>query len=173
MQSLRSARLRPTMSRMAVLRLIETRAPAWLSAEEIFRVLLQDGHSIGLGTIYRVLQELLAAELLMRKWGLHRKAFYRSPREESVVPVLLLICPLRDRAVELRDDELLARLVAAALQQGIDLADHSLSIRAEAPGASGTGPDDLADRRDNAGQRRTGAVRAQRASSSSPGQSRM
>lgn len=172
------------MSRMAVLMLAESHAPAWLSAQDIFRTLLQGGHSIGLGTVYRVLQELLAAELLVQKWGLHRKAFYRSPRDDSQAPMLRLVCPQRQHCVELRDDALLAQLVAAAMQQGVDLSDRTLSIRAELPQPpppldarerrelpAPSRPAVLAQARRAPSPRRPGAQRA--SSSSPPGQSRM
>ena len=61
--SIRSAGLRVTRQRVAVLDLLQDRSDA-LSAQEVYLSFRQDGDSIGLSTVYRTLTSLAEAGLL-------------------------------------------------------------------------------------------------------------
>jgi Fur family ferric uptake transcriptional regulator len=65
-QELRKAGLKVTLPRLKILEILETSEPRHLSAEDIYRQLLDTGEDIGLATVYRVLTQFEAAGLVTR-----------------------------------------------------------------------------------------------------------
>lgn len=65
-QELRKAGLKVTLPRLKILEILETNKLRHLSAEDIYRELLDTGEDIGLATVYRVLTQFEAAGLVMR-----------------------------------------------------------------------------------------------------------
>ncbi|MDO5101670.1 MAG: ferric iron uptake transcriptional regulator [Lautropia sp.] len=65
-QELRSVGLKATLPRIKVLEIIRGSDERHLSAEDVFRRLLEQGHDVGLATVYRVLSQLEGAGLLSR-----------------------------------------------------------------------------------------------------------
>jgi len=130
-QRLRAARLRPTVARIGVLQLVEAAAPDSLAAEELFRQLITKGVRVGAGSVYRVLQELHTAGLLVREWGSARKAFYRSRLGAADGGMVRLVCSDSGRCIHVHDEQLLAALAALAMQHKLDLDGCSLTIAVE------------------------------------------
>ncbi len=56
-QELRNAGLKVTLPRLKVLEILESAKQRHLSAEDIYKDLLQAGEDIGLATVYRVLTQ--------------------------------------------------------------------------------------------------------------------
>jgi len=67
-QELRSVGLKATLPRIKVLEIIRGSEERHLSAEDVFRRLLEQGHDVGLATVYRVLSQLEAAGALGQAW---------------------------------------------------------------------------------------------------------
>jgi Fur family ferric uptake transcriptional regulator len=65
-QDLRDAGLRVTSPRLKVLEVLETSAQRHLSAEDIYRALMDSGDELGLATVYRVLTQFEHAGLVAR-----------------------------------------------------------------------------------------------------------
>lgn len=67
-QNLKKAGLKVTLPRMKILEILEKSDPAThhLTAEDIYRALLDAGEDIGLATVYRVLTQFEAAGLVIR-----------------------------------------------------------------------------------------------------------
>jgi Fur family transcriptional regulator, ferric uptake regulator len=67
-QDLKKAGLKVTLPRMKILEILEKSNPEThhLTAEDIYRVLLEAGEDIGLATVYRVLTQFEAAGLVTR-----------------------------------------------------------------------------------------------------------
>ncbi|WP_454830723.1 ferric iron uptake transcriptional regulator [Pseudoxanthomonas wuyuanensis] len=66
-QDLRKLGLKVTHPRMRILELLEQKTPQHhLSAEDIYRQLLDHGDEIGLATVYRVLTQFEAAGLVLK-----------------------------------------------------------------------------------------------------------
>ena len=65
-QELRKAGLKVTLPRLKILEILEKSEPRHLSAEDIYRQLLDTGEDIGLATVYRVLTQFEAAGLVTR-----------------------------------------------------------------------------------------------------------
>jgi Fur family ferric uptake transcriptional regulator len=65
-QELRKAGLKVTLPRLKILEILEINATRHMSAEDIYRELLDTGEEIGLATVYRVLTQFEAAGLVIR-----------------------------------------------------------------------------------------------------------
>ncbi|MGV8943991.1 ferric iron uptake transcriptional regulator [Thermomonas sp.] len=65
-QNLRNAGLKVTHPRMRILQLLEQAKPRHMTAEDIYRQLLDDGEEIGLATVYRVLTQFESAGLVLK-----------------------------------------------------------------------------------------------------------
>jgi len=65
-QELRKAGLKVTLPRLKILEILESNKLRHLSAEDIYRELLDTGEDIGLATVYRVLTQFESAGLVMR-----------------------------------------------------------------------------------------------------------
>ena len=63
---LRKAGLKVTLPRMKILEILETSATRHMSAEDVYKVLLEAEEEIGLATVYRVLTQFEAAGLVTR-----------------------------------------------------------------------------------------------------------
>ena len=65
-QDLRKADLKVTHPRMRILDVLENARPRHMTAEDIYRALLEHEEDIGLATVYRVLTQFEAAGLVMK-----------------------------------------------------------------------------------------------------------
>ena len=65
-QELRKAGLKVTLPRLKILEIFETSAHRHLSAEDMYKELLDSDEDIGLATVYRVLTQFEAAGLVTR-----------------------------------------------------------------------------------------------------------
>jgi len=65
-QELRKAGLKVTLPRLKILQILESKSEQHLSAEDIYRELLESGEDIGLATVYRVLTQFESASLVVR-----------------------------------------------------------------------------------------------------------
>ncbi len=65
-QELRKAGLKITLPRLKILEILENAKQRHLSAEDIYKELLQSGEDIGLATVYRVLTQFESAGLITR-----------------------------------------------------------------------------------------------------------
>ncbi len=65
-QELRKAGLKVTLPRLKILEILEGSTQRHLSAEDLYKELLDSGEDIGLATVYRVLTQFEAAGLVTR-----------------------------------------------------------------------------------------------------------
>jgi Fur family ferric uptake transcriptional regulator len=65
-QELRKVGLKVTLPRLKILEILESADQRHMSAEDIYKELLQSGADIGLATVYRVLTQFETAELVTR-----------------------------------------------------------------------------------------------------------
>lgn len=126
LERLRAAELRPTAARISILQTIEASALP-LTAEQVYRHMLQRGTRVSVGTVYRAAQQFEAKGLLLREWDRQRKALYRiKPSDQDAR--LRLVCQDCGYSVACNDDELLASLQRLARSQGLLLADEAVAI---------------------------------------------
>ncbi|ADJ28680.1 ferric iron uptake transcriptional regulator [Nitrosococcus watsonii] len=67
-QDLRKAGLKVTLPRLKVLEILESSSQRHMSAEDVYKALLDQGEEIGLATVYRVLTQFEAAGLVSRHY---------------------------------------------------------------------------------------------------------
>jgi len=122
---LKSAGLKATLPRMQVLEIIRNSTHRHLSAEDVFRRVLDQGLDVGLATVYRVLSQLEGAGLLSRNVFDGGKAVFEINEGHHHDHLICLVC---GRVDEFSNEaiEVLQREVATA--QGYELANHRLAL---------------------------------------------
>lgn len=124
-QELRKAGLKITLPRLKILEIFEQSDQRHLSAEDIYKDLLQSDEDIGLATVYRVLTQFEAAGLVTRHnfEGGH-SVFELDDGEHHDH----MVCVDSGDVIEFFNEEieLLQRKMAA--EHGYELLDHSLVL---------------------------------------------
>lgn len=133
---LRNAGLKATLPRMLVLEIIRRSQLRHLSAEDVYKRLLEQGQDVGLATVYRVLSQLEGAGLLLRHVFDGVKAVFEINEGGHHDHLICLSC---GRVDEFSNDaiEKLQREVAQA--KGYVLADHRLALFGHCPECTPTG----------------------------------
>ena len=98
-----------------------------MTAEDVFRVLLQERSDIGLATVYRVLTQFEQAGILSRSHFESGKAVYEINEGTHHDHLVCLDCA---RVEEFYDAEIERRQLAVAKAKGFDIAEHALSLYA-------------------------------------------
>ncbi|AMN46320.1 Fur family transcriptional regulator [Steroidobacter denitrificans] len=123
--SLRSAGLKITLPRLKILEILERNSTRHLSAEDIYRILLESHEDIGLATIYRVLTQFEAAGLVTRHHFEGGTAVFELKSDEHHDHIVCLGC---GRIEEFTDELIEDRQKAIARSLGFVLRDHSLIL---------------------------------------------
>ncbi|TAN80872.1 MAG: ferric iron uptake transcriptional regulator [Gallionella sp.] len=127
-QDLRSAGLKVTGPRLKMLELLENTHGRHLTAEAIYRQLIEAGEEIGLATVYRVLTQFEAAGLVTRHHFEGGQAVFeleRGPHHDHIV------CIRCGRVEEFYDEAIEKRQRAIAEKLGFKLHDHTLTLYGE------------------------------------------
>jgi len=124
-QDLRRAGLKVTFSRMKILELLENSEKRHLSAEDIYKALLDVGEEIGLATIYRVLTQFEGAGLVIRHHFESGQAVFELERGSHHDHLICIKC---GKIVEFVDDSIEAKQQEIAEENGFQISDHSLVI---------------------------------------------
>jgi len=122
---LRKAGLKITLPRLKILEILENASNRHLSAEDIYRDLLDSGEEIGLATVYRVLTQFEAAGLVTRHnfEGGH-SVFELDDGEHHDH----MVCVETGEVIEFTSDEIERLQHEIAEQHGFELIDHSLVL---------------------------------------------
>jgi len=124
---LKSTGLKATVPRLKILDVFRRGAQRHMTAEDVFRVLLQDHSDIGLATVYRVLTQFEQAGILTRSHFESGKAVYELNEGTHHDHLVCLDC---GRVEEFYDAEIERRQNAVAKAKGFEIADHALSLYA-------------------------------------------
>ena len=124
-QDLKRAGLKVTLPRMKILEILESSTKRHLSAEEIYRELMDAGEEIGLATIYRVLTQFEGAGLVIRHHFETGQAVFELERGKHHDH---LICVKCGKIVEFVDESIEAKQKEIAENNGFRISDHSLII---------------------------------------------
>lgn len=124
---LKSTGLKATLPRLKILEIFQAGKQRHMTAEDVFRVLLEDRSDIGLATVYRVLTQFEQAGLLNRSNFESGKAVYEINEGQHHDHLVCLDC---GKVEEFYDAEIEKRQHDVALAKGYKIADHSLSIYA-------------------------------------------
>ena len=122
---LKNVGLKATLPRLKILNLFETSDQRHLSAEDIYRVLINEHEDIGLATVYRVLTQFEQAGLLIRHHFESGKAVFELNQGGHHDHLVCLQC---GRVEEFFDDEIEKRQDKIAKERGFTIREHSLYL---------------------------------------------
>ncbi|UKE76099.1 Fur family transcriptional regulator [Xanthomonas graminis] len=123
---LAASRLRPTMARTRVLNALEKATPSCLDASQMYRLLRTQFDSLTPGSVYRALNDLWTAGLLVRTEGARGRAFYAIKPEALDDQYDTLRCHCGARLVFIEDLALHAHLQSLASEEGFALDQESV-----------------------------------------------
>jgi Fur family ferric uptake transcriptional regulator len=124
-QQLKDAGLKITMPRLKVLQILEQSCDHHLSAEGVYKALLEMGEDVGLATVYRVLTQFEAAGLVNRHnfEGGHSVFELSQGKHHDH-----LVCVKCGKVEEFFDDMIERRQQIIAQQANFKMTDHALNI---------------------------------------------
>ena len=124
-QELRKAGLKVTLPRVKILEVLEKAENRHMSAEDVYKALLEAGEEVGLATVYRVLTQFESAGLVARH---HFEGGHSVFELEQGQHHDHLVCVKCGRVEEFVDDTIEKRQRAIAESAGYDITDHCLYI---------------------------------------------
>ena len=123
--NLRKVGLKVTQPRKRILDLLEETINKHMTADDIYRVLMQAGDDIGLATVYRVLNQFEAAGLVVKHNFEGGQAYYEL---DSGMHHDHMVCIETGKVIEFSNDEIERLQAQIAAEHGYDIEDHSLVI---------------------------------------------
>ena len=124
-KDLRNVGLKVTSPRLKILEVLETSEERHLSAEDIYRALLDNGHEFGLATVYRVLAQFEGAGLVNRHNFEGGMSVYeladRSHHDH-------MVCLETGKVIEFVEDQIERLQAEIADRHGYTIEDHSLVL---------------------------------------------
>ncbi len=123
--NIRKAGLKVTQPRKRILELLDETGNKHVTADDIYRVLIQAGEDIGLATVYRVLNQFETAGLVVKHNFEGGQAYYEL---DSGNHHDHMVCVETGKVIEFSDIEIERLQAEIASQHGYDIVDHSLVI---------------------------------------------
>ncbi len=124
-QDLKKAGLKATLPRIRILEILEDSNQRHMSAEDVYKTLLDNGEEVGLATVYRVLTQFESAGLVMR----HNFDSGHSVFElDSGVHHDHMVCLKTGKVIEFQNEEIEKLQKSIAEKHGYDLVEHSLVL---------------------------------------------
>jgi Fur family ferric uptake transcriptional regulator len=124
-QDLKNACLKATLPRLKILQFLEKSRIRHLSAEDVYKAMLEAGEEVGLATIYRVLTQFEAAGLVTRHHFEEGHSVFELSRGDHHDHILCVKC---GRVDEFLDPTIEERQHKIAEEKGYDMTDHALYI---------------------------------------------
>jgi Fur family ferric uptake transcriptional regulator len=126
-EELKNTGLTATLPRLKILEVFQRSKQRHMTAEDVFRVLLEERSDIGLATVYRVLMQFEQAGLLSRSNFESGKAVFELNEGQHHDHMVCLDC---GRVEEFFDEEIERRQHTIAESKGFKLQDHALALYA-------------------------------------------
>ncbi|MCR9089854.1 ferric iron uptake transcriptional regulator [Algiphilus sp.] len=124
-QDLRNAGLKVTLPRLKILQILEGSQTRHLSAEDVYKMLLDSGEDIGLATVYRVLTQFESAGLVERHhFSDGRAVFELAPDKHHDH----MVCVKTGKVIEFYNAEIERLQAKIAEEHGYEIEDHSLVL---------------------------------------------
>lgn len=124
-QDLRKAGLKVTHPRTRILELLESGAARHMSAEDIYRHLVNQGEDIGLATVYRVLTQFAAAGLVLKHNFEGGQAVYELDQGQHHDHMVDMDT---GKVIEFASPEIEALQKQVAEKHGFEIIEHSLVL---------------------------------------------
>ena len=124
-KELKKAGLKATLPRLRILEILETSSARHMSAEDVYRALLDSGDDVGLATIYRVLTQFEGAGIVQRHNFDSGHAVFEMQQDEHHDHMVNV---LTGEVIEFFDEEIERLQKEIVARHGYTLADHSLVL---------------------------------------------
>ncbi len=128
---LKRAGLKVTVPRLKILEILEQADPRHMSAEDVYRKLMEADESIGLATVYRVLTQFESAGLVERHNFDDGHAVYEIASDEHHDHMVDVDT---GKVVEFYDERLEELQRDIVEQHGFELVDHNMVLFVRRPG---------------------------------------
>lgn len=122
-KNLKEAGLRATLPRIKILEMLENQKH--ISAEDIYRDLIENRYDVGLATVYRVLTQFENAGIVIKHSFESSKAVYELNNSDHHDH---MVCLDSGDIVEFHDEIIETRQEQIAKKHGFDLIDHSMVL---------------------------------------------
>lgn len=123
--ALKKAGLKVTLPRVKILEILQLPVNQHISAEDLYKILLEKGEEIGLATVYRVLNQFDDAGIVTRHhFDSGKSVFELSTKDHHDH----LVCLDTGRVIEFHDEIIEERQRMIAKEHGIQLTNHSLYL---------------------------------------------
>ena len=122
---LKSTGLKATLPRLKILEIFQKGTQRHMTAEDVFRVLLEERSDIGLATVYRVLMQFEQAGLLVRSNFDGGKAIYELDEGQHHDH---FVCTACGKVEEFFDPEIEKRQQMVAKAKGWVVRDHTMAL---------------------------------------------
>lgn len=122
---LKNTGLKATLPRLKILEIFQKGAQRHMTAEDVFRVLLEERSDIGLATVYRVLTQFEQAGILNRSNFESGKAVYELNEGQHHDHFICTVC---GKVEEFYDPEIEKRQQLVAKAKGWVVQDHSMAL---------------------------------------------
>ncbi len=137
-KELRKAGLKVTLPRLKILEIFENSKLRHLSAEDMYKELLDSGEDIGLATVYRVLTQFEAAGLVTRHNFEGGHSIFELDDGEHHDH---MVCVESGEVIEFFNEDIEVLQRAMAKEHGFELLDHNLVLYVRPLPDSGDGDD--------------------------------
>ncbi|MGR7920725.1 ferric iron uptake transcriptional regulator [Zobellella denitrificans] len=124
-QALKKAGLKVTLPRVKILELLQQPETQHVSAEDLYKLLIDQGEEIGLATVYRVLNQFDDAGIVTRHHFEGGKSVFELATQEHHDHLVCLDC---GKVIEFHDEIIEQRQRDIASQYNIKLTNHSLYL---------------------------------------------
>ena len=124
-RNLKNAGLKATYPRLKILDLFQHAQERHLTAEDVYRHLLNEGMDIGLATVYRVLTQFEQAGILERHYFEGGKASFELNQGRHHDHFVCLVC---GKVEEFCDPEIEHRQETVARERGFAIRSHALYL---------------------------------------------
>lgn len=124
-QDLKNAGLKATLPRIKILQFLEQSKIRHMSAEDVYKALLESGEEVGLATVYRVLTQFEQAGLVTRHHFESGQSVFELNEGKHHDHILCIKCGKVDEFVDKVIEE---RQQKIAGEKGYEMTDHSLYI---------------------------------------------
>lgn len=122
---LRKAGLKVTLPRVKILQMLESSEQHHMSAEDVYKALMEQGDDVGLATVYRVLTQFESAGLVVRHnfdGGHSVFEVARGEHHDHMVDIDT------GNIIEFHNDEIESLQKRIVAEYGFELTDHSLVL---------------------------------------------
>lgn len=124
-KDLKKAGLKATLPRLRILEVLENAEPRHLSAEDVYKSLLEAGDDVGLATVYRVLNQFVSAGLVVSHNFDSGHALYELASDDHHDHMIDVDT---GEVLEFVDEEIEKLQHEIAERHGFELEDHSLVL---------------------------------------------